>query len=70
MAIGSDSVVVGFLSVRIRRGFRRNSSEADNIRVGSGQILSGFVEFRRNLRRIPIKPDADPIVSDRIYRSD
>ena len=92
MAIGSDSVVVGFFSVGIRLGFRRDSSESDDNRVESGQILSDSVEFRRNPSRIPternpttgyrirstfygkcrilIKSDADPIVSDRIYKSD
>ena len=53
MAIGSDSVVVGFFSVGIRLGFRRDSSESDDNRVESGQILSDSVEFRRNPSRIP-----------------
>lgn len=47
-AIGSDSVVVEFFSVGIRLGLRLNSSEFDDIRVGSDQILSDSVEFRRN----------------------
>ena len=53
MAIGSDGAVVGFLSVGIQLGFRRNSTEPDEIRIGSGQILSDAVQFRRNPSRIP-----------------
>jgi hypothetical protein len=46
--IGSDRVFVGFLSVGFRRGFRRNLTEPDEIRVGSGRISIVF-------RRIPTK---------------
>jgi hypothetical protein len=60
MSIGSDRVVVGFLSVGIRLGFRRNSSESDEIWVG--------------FRWIPTKSGSDSdeirLGSDRIYRSD
>ena len=47
MAIGSDSVVVGFFSVGVRLGFRRDSSESDDNRVESGQILSNSDEIRQ-----------------------
>ena len=72
MAVGSDGVVVGFYSVGIRHGFCRNSSESDEIHVGSGQIFMGF-------RRIPTKSvsdsdwkesDNNPIGSDRFLRED
>jgi hypothetical protein len=46
--IGSDRVFVGFQSV----GFRRNSTEPDEIRVGSGRISIVF-------RRIPTKTLSD-----------
>jgi hypothetical protein len=39
-------VIVGFRLKGIRPVFRRNSSESDQIRIGSGQTLSGSVEFR------------------------
>ena len=66
MSIGSDMVIVGFLSVGIRPGFRRNSSESDQIRVGSGQILSGSVEIRRNPGRIPTERNPTIAISDPI----
>ena len=66
MSIGSDRVVVGFFSVGIRLGFRRNSSESDEVRVGSGQISSGSVEFRRNPSRIPTERNPTTTLSDPI----
>ncbi len=44
--IGSESVFVGFLSIGIRSGFHRNSTERDEIRPGPTRISSGSVEFR------------------------
>jgi hypothetical protein len=53
--IGSDRVFVGSPSVGFRPGFRRNSTEPDEIRVGSGRISIMF-------RRIPTKSglESDP----------
>jgi hypothetical protein len=57
--IGSDRVFVGF-----RPGFRRNSTEPDEIRVGSGRISIMF-------RRIPTKSgpefDKNSVGSDRNF---
>jgi hypothetical protein len=66
MSIGSDRVVVGFFSVGIRLRFRRNSSESDEIRVGSGQISWGSVEFGRNPSRIPTERNPTTTLSELI----
>ncbi len=66
MFIGSDRVVVGFLSVGIRRnsgriwsdfiGFRRiptkSESDSDNNPIGSDRFFMENVGFRRNPTRI------------------
>ncbi len=59
--IGFDRVFVGFLSVGFRPRFRRNSTEPDEIRVGSGRIS---IVFRRipgriwsNFNRVPSNSD-------------
>jgi hypothetical protein len=62
--IGSNRVFVGFLSVGFRPEFRRNLTETDEIRVGSGRISIVF-------RRIPTKSgsesDKNSVGSDRNY---
>jgi hypothetical protein len=50
--IGFDRVFVGFLSVGIRSGFRRNVTETQWNPVGSGRISLYF-------RRIPTKSGSD-----------
>ncbi len=70
--IGSDTVFVGFLSIGIRSGFHRNSTEHDEIRPDPTRISSDSVEFRWNSDRIPIERNPTKTVSDpiEIFRSD
>jgi hypothetical protein len=71
-SIGSDTVFVGSLSIGIRSGSHRNSTERDKIRPDPTRISSGSVEFRWNSDRILIERNPTKTVSDpiEIFRSD
>jgi hypothetical protein len=62
--IESDMVFVGFLSVGIRSGFRRNSTACGEIRSDPTLISSDSVKFRWGPGRIPTDRNPTKTMSD------